>query len=526
MIDKPSRGLDKQLFALRIALPLHCKRENNIRNKIRNKSSQQLKTSKAMKKIVSILAICLGCFGIIEAQTIQKPECVTKRYTYGDIFNNDTITEEMTLRGTFHYNAQGLVSCYECYIVYGSYGNEYYDKHYWYDYAHRLTKYSYGGYSGGGLYGVDSVYYVYNNDLLYYTKKLYVNKWGGWYYTDSVAYHYYDDGTLSRKEQYGRNPDDLHWPSVPYLVTEFVYEETELEKTKIETRFRNESIDDRKTTHYDLNDNILDFLYENYNGYDYLREGYTTTYGYDNGLCQTKTRQKWSVENNCWVNDSSFVFQYNDMGIRTEAVAQIWVDNQWQNVQRTRWGVEEDGTMLSITYEIWTDSLFVNTKRVEYHYDENGLCIKIDGLVWSDEGWIFGMAGVNGVGGRNERIFWNESLSAEDKLIRATSHSFSNITITWQTVYDGVEEKEETTNENGFAVYPNPAKGILNVSVRLPQCDSPTATKNAYRITNLMGQTLLQGTLTAENQQIDITDLPSGMYFISVDGQTVKFVVR
>jgi hypothetical protein len=47
-----------------------------------------------------------------------------------------------------------------------------------------------------------------------------------------------------------------------------------------------------------------------------------------------------------------------------------------------------------------------------------------------------------------------------------------------------------------------------------------------YRITNLMGQTLLTGQITAETQQIDISDLPEGMYFIIFAGETRKFVVR
>jgi hypothetical protein len=41
-----------------------------------------------------------------------------------------------------------------------------------------------------------------------------------------------------------------------------------------------------------------------------------------------------------------------------------------------------------------------------------------------------------------------------------------------------------------------------------------------------MGQTLLQGHISAETQQIDISTLPAGMYFISVGEQTVKFVVK
>jgi hypothetical protein len=47
-----------------------------------------------------------------------------------------------------------------------------------------------------------------------------------------------------------------------------------------------------------------------------------------------------------------------------------------------------------------------------------------------------------------------------------------------------------------------------------------------YRITNLMGQTLLQGHITAEKQQINIDNLPAGLYFITFAGETQKFVVE
>ena len=90
-------------------------------------------------------------------------------------------------------------------------------------------------------------------------------------------------------------------------------------------------------------------------------------------------------------------------------------------------------------------------------------------------------------------------------------------------IYSEIHHVDEN-GTNGFVVYPNPATGVL--FVRLPQCDSPTATENEYRITNLMGQTLQKGTINAETQQIGIETLSAGMYFISVDKQTVKFVVR
>ena len=50
--------------------------------------------------------------------------------------------------------------------------------------------------------------------------------------------------------------------------------------------------------------------------------------------------------------------------------------------------------------------------------------------------------------------------------------------------------------------------------------------KTEYRITNLMGQSLLQGHITAEKQQINIDNLRAGMYFITFAGETQKFVVE
>ena len=92
----------------------------------------------------------------------------------------------------------------------------------------------------------------------------------------------------------------------------------------------------------------------------------------------------------------------------------------------------------------------------------------------------------------------------------------------------GVEEDGPSTPSTGsgtagtLTIYPNPTDGTLFVqTVHAPSLPDPT-----YRITNLLGQTLLQGDITYEKQQINIANLPSGMYFITVGGQTVKFVVK
>ena len=83
--------------------------------------------------------------------------------------------------------------------------------------------------------------------------------------------------------------------------------------------------------------------------------------------------------------------------------------------------------------------------------------------------------------------------------------------------YWAINEHPDVAN---FCVYPNPTNGVLFVG--LSHCGS----RPEYRISNLMGQTLLTGSITSDSQQIDVTSLPQGMYFITIGETTCKFVVR
>ena len=80
----------------------------------------------------------------------------------------------------------------------------------------------------------------------------------------------------------------------------------------------------------------------------------------------------------------------------------------------------------------------------------------------------------------------------------------------------------ESVAETGLLIYPNPTDGLLHI-VGLPQCGSPTG-QTEYRITNLMGQTLLTGILNGET--IDISALSNGIYLLKVDNTTFKIVVN
>ena len=112
------------------------------------------------------------------------------------------------------------------------------------------------------------------------------------------------------------------------------------------------------------------------------------------------------------------------------------------------------------------------------------------------------------------RCYW-----VEDKLV------FKNGEKDCDAIFSEIHGIDEPTYEHvvaQFDLYPNPTNGVLVVET----VHAPSLPTQTYRITNLMGQTVLTGSLNAETQQIDVSGLPQGMYFISVGEGTRKFVVR
>ena len=88
-------------------------------------------------------------------------------------------------------------------------------------------------------------------------------------------------------------------------------------------------------------------------------------------------------------------------------------------------------------------------------------------------------------------------------------------------VYLGYHYDTDESIAQKFRVYPNPTNGIITI-----QNSSPLAPHSSFVITNLMGQTLMSGQITNENQQIDLGHLSPGMYFITVGQATQKIVIQ
>jgi hypothetical protein len=112
-----------------------------------------------------------------------------------------------------------------------------------------------------------------------------------------------------------------------------------------------------------------------------------------------------------------------------------------------------------------------------------------------DYNWVYGDANNPKVSHNPQQQVWLQGLPAN-----GTVYRFSRI---------GTTGISPITN-NLFSVYPNPASTSISVS-------SPTGNAQKATVYNTIGQTMLATPLSALNQDIDISSLPAGIYFITID---------
>ena len=122
---------------------------------------------------------------------------------------------------------------------------------------------------------------------------------------------------------------------------------------------------------------------------------------------------------------------------------------------------------------------------------------------------------------------WPEEADGEGPYLQLIDLNLDNSLPESWTVGNDITFTTEHVASEGLRVFPNPTNGILHVeTVCTP---SQQSMSSEYRITNLLGQTLLTGLLANSDAShhvstIDVSSLPSGLYFITVGELTQKFI--
>jgi hypothetical protein len=75
--------------------------------------------------------------------------------------------------------------------------------------------------------------------------------------------------------------------------------------------------------------------------------------------------------------------------------------------------------------------------------------------------------------------------------------------------YANTTDINPAKTQNAFSVYPNPAKDEIHF-------DSKLNTASPYRLCNIFGQTVMEGTIYPETNSISILNINSGVYFLEM----------
>ena len=179
--------------------------------------------------------------------------------------------------------------------------------------------------------------------------------------------------------------------------------------------------------------------------------------------------------------------------------------------------------------KVGMESILMHVDTVEYQEYEGSL-YKM--LIVSDDQDLFSGTIVCGIG--HLTSFFPEKLMTRGKDYRVEGmrcywrngelvfkYGDRDCDEVYEEWHNGIEEDGPSTGSGTLTVYPNPTNGIITI-----QHSAFRIHHSEFRITNLMGQILMSGQITAETQQIDVSNLQKGMYFITFAGETRKFVVR
>ena len=354
----------------------------------------------------------------------------------------------------------------------------------------------------------------------------------GWFLRSTREYTYddldrvisirsYDDGAVKKKE--------------------YFYNEQSLLSEVVQSYFNgtNWHLQYKYNYEYDGEGNLTILIQYKYDD-DHWAEDEKKVWEYEDGLPQSMLRYLGSYA------FEKTLYSYNEQGFCSEkALCYRNTEPGWTEV----WGspyfkecyeYDDAGNLLTKTnLQARTNSTEWNyLRKTEMVYDEDNNCIYLgvytvydyDTGQWMHLSNTFDFTfdrtiSINNIAGFS--LFWEHWLDDLDLSVPVFNQmqhiTFDNLgQITeWDFYYSNFNGLGET-NEDYYAIYPNPTDGILFVETR----HGTSLPDQAYRITNLMGQTVQTGSLTAETQQIDVSGLPQGMYFISVGDVTRKFVVR
>jgi len=242
-----------------------------------------------------------------------------------------------------------------------------------------------------------------------------------------------------------------------------------------------------------------------------------------------------------WDTSEQFIYTYNAANLDTGELTQLWKSSAWSNSSRISYKYTGTNVDTQYTYSasgsLWAySSLYtftyngdnLNTSFTDYEYSSGW--VPITRYLYSYNAENFDTGTITQLwSGSTWALLANETDAYYPNGVEqwASYHSYSTTAdtiISGDSTYwyingsAGINQLSSATNQ--LTLYPNPSTGLVTI----------TSTKNIndITVTNLVGQTVLKS-LSEDlgvNQTIDLSNLPGGIYFITVTNKMGREVAK
>jgi Secretion system C-terminal sorting domain len=187
-----------------------------------------------------------------------------------------------------------------------------------------------------------------------------------------------------------------------------------------------------------------------------------------------------------WVNFSQYIYTYDANNNQTSNLSQTWNGNDWENDFQYFCTYDANNNKTDELYQHWNGSAWEDVIQYLYTYDANNFTKGFSYKSWN-------LNGTKITFGDSAYYYFHTNVGINDLILK----------------------------QGSITVYPNPSSGKITIS---------TPNKGNLSILNLSGQELITHPITEPKTQLDITSLPSGVYFVRVTNdrtvQVGKFIKR
>ncbi|MCL2130992.1 MAG: T9SS type A sorting domain-containing protein [Lentimicrobiaceae bacterium] len=353
----------------------------------------------------------------------------------------------------------------------------------------------------------------------------------------------YDGWTESRKEEYtydgngnmikyiGYYWEDNGWEA--YWKYEYTYDGNGNMIEHISYWYDNGWTEDRKEEYtYDGNGNMIKYISYWYDN-DWI-ENWKDEYTYDgNGNMIEYIYSDWNGSD--WIESSKGEYTYDGNGNMIEYIYSYWDGSDWRESSKYEYAYDGNGNRIGYIESYWDGDDWIGSYKQEYAYDGNGNQTEMIEYYQGEGGWTADWkeeCTYNSAYSVNDLVFPLDMLDWDfpinNMLTERKGSGWDEWEEEWQDAWtevyywsDGGVGVVEAGLAPALWVYPNPTTGKITVKL------SVVSSQLSVELFDVVGKQYSVGAkhvLPNEEIEIDISHLANGLYFLKVDGKTVKVV--